>query len=107
MRCNCATSASRGTLSRMRVSSVSSPAIISGNAAFFAPEMAMVPLSLLPPTIRMRSILNTPVVQRTIKAGKRSQQPEYLRLFDGWAAATVIPAVIPGRAKREPGSSSL
>jgi len=58
MRCNCATSASRGTLSRISVSSVKSPAIINGNAAFFAPEIGMVPLSLLPPTIRMRSITN-------------------------------------------------
>src|SRR5258707_380517 len=40
----------------MRVSSVSNPAIIKGSAAFFAPEMAMVPLSGLPPTIRMRSM---------------------------------------------------
>ena len=35
---------------------MSRPAIISGSAAFFAPEIGMVPLSLLPPTIRMRSM---------------------------------------------------
>jgi len=33
-----------------------SVAIINGRAAFFAPEMAMVPLSGRPPTIRMRSM---------------------------------------------------
>ena len=36
--------------------SVSNEAIISGRAAFFAPEIGMVPLSFLPPTMRMRSI---------------------------------------------------
>ena len=59
MRCNWATSASRGTLSRIKVSSVNSPAIIRGSAAFLAPEMAMVPLSGLPPTIRMRSMFDS------------------------------------------------
>src|SRR5882762_6190923 len=57
MRCSCATSASRGTLSRISVSSDNRPAIINGSAAFFAPEIGMVPLSLLPPTMRIRSIL--------------------------------------------------
>src|SRR5882724_7332168 len=83
MRCNCATSASRGTLSRISVSSVNKPAIISGNAAFFAPEMAMVPLSLLPPTIRMRSILKIPCYAKTIESERSWQKPDYLRLFDG------------------------
>src|SRR5438874_420215 len=32
-------------------------AVISGSAAFFAPEIAIVPLSLLPPVMRMRSML--------------------------------------------------
>jgi hypothetical protein len=41
-----ATSASRGTLSRISVSSVSRPAIINGSAAFLAPEIGIVPLSL-------------------------------------------------------------
>ena len=35
---------------------IASAAIIKGSAAFFAPEIGMVPLSLLPPTMRMRSI---------------------------------------------------
>src|ERR1019366_2927825 len=56
MRCSWATSASRGTLSRISVSSLNRPAIINGSAAFFAPEIGMVPLSLLPPTMRMRSM---------------------------------------------------
>jgi hypothetical protein len=51
--------AENALLSRISVSSVNSPAIISGSAAFFAPEIAMVPLSGLPPTIRMRSITNS------------------------------------------------
>src|SRR5947209_19112893 len=33
-----------------------SEAIISGSAAFLAPEIGILPLSLLPPTIRMRSM---------------------------------------------------
>src|SRR5258708_37858188 len=56
MRCNGAPAARRGTLSRISVSSVRRPVIISGSAAFLAPEIGMVPLSLLPPTIRMRSM---------------------------------------------------
>jgi hypothetical protein len=35
---------------------VRSEAIISGSAAFLAPEMGIVPLSTLPPTILMRSM---------------------------------------------------
>ena len=38
------------------VRSVSSEAIISGRAAFFAPEIGMTPFSGWPPTMRMRSI---------------------------------------------------
>ena len=41
------TSASRGTFSRISVSSVSRLAIISGSVAFLAPEIGMVPLSAL------------------------------------------------------------
>jgi hypothetical protein len=48
--------ASRGTLSRISVASDNSPAIINGSAAFFAPEIGMVPLSLPPPTMRIRSM---------------------------------------------------
>ena len=51
-----ATSASRGTLSRVSVSGVSSDTIISGSAAFLAPEIGMVPFRRLPPRMRMRSM---------------------------------------------------
>ncbi len=57
MRSSSATSASRGTLSRIKVCSVSRLAIISGSVAFFAPEIGIVPLRVRPPTIRMRSML--------------------------------------------------
>ena len=55
-----ATSASRGTLSSVSVSSVSRLAIISGKVAFLAPEIGIVPLSRRPPTMRMRSITDHP-----------------------------------------------
>src|SRR6185312_3207675 len=84
MRCNCATSARRGTLSSTRVCSVSRPAIISGSAAFFAPEIAMVPLSLLPPTMRMRSITIPTVlcIKYTVNEAVMAKARK-LRLFDG------------------------
>ena len=63
MRWSCTTSARRGTLSRISVSLVSRPAIISGRAAFFAPEIGIAPLSLLPPTMRMRSIFVVPEIR--------------------------------------------
>src|SRR5262245_39315976 len=50
------TSASRGTFSRISVSSVSRLAIINGSVAFFAPEIGIVPLRRCPPTIRIRSM---------------------------------------------------
>src|SRR6266478_2609489 len=50
------TSASRGTLSRTSVLSVSRLAIINGKVAFLAPEIGIVPLSLWPPWMRMRSM---------------------------------------------------
>src|SRR5215813_10176480 len=50
------TSASRGTFSRTRVSSVSRLAIINGSVAFLAPEIGIEPLSLRPPLMRIRSI---------------------------------------------------
>src|ERR1700733_1135526 len=85
MRCNWATSASRGTLSRISVCSDSRPAIIKGNAAFFAPEIGMVPLSLLPPTIRIRSMPKPACLLCTKSIGQTTlrQKLENLRLFDG------------------------
>ena len=47
MRCSWMTSASRGTFSRISVSSVSRLAIISGSVAFLAPEIGIVPFSAL------------------------------------------------------------
>src|SRR4051794_31052631 len=51
-----AISASLGTLMSSSVSSVSREAIISGKAAFLAPEIGIVPLRGAPPRMRMRSI---------------------------------------------------
>src|SRR3954454_655764 len=56
MRTSRFTSASSGTFLSVSRSRVSSEAIISGSAAFLAPEIGIVPWSLLPPTIRMRSM---------------------------------------------------
>src|SRR6266566_2385352 len=56
MRWSRPTSASRGTLSRTSVLSVSKLAIINGKVAFLAPEIGIVPLSLWPPWMRMRSM---------------------------------------------------
>ena len=50
------TSARRGRFSSVNVPSVRSEAIISGKAAFLAPEIGIVPLRRCPPTMRMRSI---------------------------------------------------
>src|SRR5215472_2422727 len=55
------TSASRGTLSRTSVLSVSRLAIINGKVAFLAPEIGIVPLSLCPPQMRMRSMPPLPM----------------------------------------------
>src|SRR4051812_40642890 len=86
MRCRLLTSASRGTLSRISVSSVSRPAIINGSAAFFAPEIGIVPRSLLPPKMRMRSIQGPGFCYaqsiEPIRPGW--QKPANLRLFDGF-----------------------
>src|SRR5580704_520762 len=60
MRSSSPTSARRGTLSRIKVSSVRRLAIISGRVAFLAPEIGMVPWSGRPPTIRMRSMFQPP-----------------------------------------------
>ncbi len=59
-RFSCSTSASRGTLSSVSVWSVRRLAIISGRAAFLAPEIGTRPLSRLPPTMRIRSIETSP-----------------------------------------------
>ncbi len=50
------TSARFGTFLRVSRSAVSRLAIISGRVAFLAPEIGMVPLKGLPPTIEMRSM---------------------------------------------------
>src|SRR5580692_3690153 len=60
MRSSRPTSARRGTLSRIKVSSVRRLAIISGSVAFLAPDIGIVPWSGRPPTIRMRSIFSAP-----------------------------------------------
>src|ERR1700722_739305 len=89
MRCNWATSASRGTLSRISVCSDSRPAIIKGKAAFFAPEIGMVPLSLLPPTIRIRS-MPKPALFAAHKVYRQTalrQKLENLRLFQGFESS--------------------
>src|SRR5665213_4109035 len=65
MRFSMATSARRGTLSRVSVSSVSRLAIISGRAAFLAPEIGIVPFKRLPPTMRMRS-MTSPLQSRAL-----------------------------------------
>ncbi len=65
------TSESRGTFSRTSVSGVSRLAIIKGSAAFFAPEMGIDPLSLLPPTILMRSMDDfARLLARRMRAGR-------------------------------------
>src|SRR3954451_16665388 len=56
MRTSRFTSASSGTFFRVSRSRVSREAIISGRAAFLAPEIGIVPWSLLPPTMRIRSM---------------------------------------------------
>src|SRR5829696_3720882 len=56
MRASKETSASLGTLVKVRMSSDRRLAIISGSAAFFAPEIGMTPLSVPPPVILMRSM---------------------------------------------------
>jgi hypothetical protein len=50
-------SASRGTLTSSSVSSVRRLAIISGRAAFLAPEIGIEPLRGAPPRMRIRSIV--------------------------------------------------
>src|SRR4051794_31996550 len=84
MRCSWATSASRGTLSSTSVSGVNKPAIISGSAAFLAPEIGMVPLSVLPPTIRIRSM---PFPAEIVRSWVASVV--ILRRFDGIAATGI------------------
>src|SRR5690606_36183697 len=57
MRSSCLTSARRGTFCSTSGSSVSRAAIISGRAAFLAPEIGISPFSSLPPIKRIRSIV--------------------------------------------------
>jgi len=56
MRASVTTSARFGTFLRVSRSDVSRLVIISGRAAFLAPEMERVPLRALPPTMLMRSM---------------------------------------------------
>ena len=56
MRASRLTSARFGTFFNVTRSDVSRLAIISGSAAFFAPEIGMMPFSCPPPTILMRSM---------------------------------------------------
>src|SRR5882757_1584720 len=90
IRCNCATSASRGTLSRIKVSSDNRPAIIKGRAAFLAPEIGMVPLSLLPPTMRMRS-MPIPAFCYAQSIGRTGPGWQKLRICGYLMGFTVIP----------------
>src|SRR5215831_6428328 len=60
MRANVLTSARFGTFLRVSRSGVSRLAIISGRAAFLAPEMGRLPFRCLPPTMLMRSMRCTP-----------------------------------------------
>src|SRR3984893_17817077 len=62
------TSASRGTLSRTSVLSVSMLAIINGKVAFLATEIGIVPLSIWPPQMRTRSMPPPPVSGKTPRA---------------------------------------
>jgi hypothetical protein len=59
------TSASRGTFSRINVSSVRRLAIINGSVAFLAPEIGIAPFRRWPPTIRIRS-MSPPLAFRTL-----------------------------------------
>src|SRR5215468_7780097 len=77
MRWSRVTSASRGTLSRRSVLSVSRLAIINGKVAFLAPEIGIVPLSLCPPQMRMRSMPPLPRVRQT-RAARRQRALAFL-----------------------------
>src|SRR5215831_6569588 len=71
MRWSKVTSASRGTLSRTSVLSVSRLAIINGKVAFLAPEIGIVPLSLCPPQMRMRSMPPLPMSGKPAPQGRQ------------------------------------
>ncbi len=58
MRISKRTSERRGTLCSVKVSRVRMLAIIRGSAAFFAPEMGMMPSSGRPPVILIRSMIS-------------------------------------------------
>ncbi|MNL69255.1 hypothetical protein D3C87_1940870 [compost metagenome] len=59
MRESAVTSERRGTLVSVSVSSVRRLAIISGRAAFLAPEIGMAPLRRWPPVMRILSIVRS------------------------------------------------
>src|SRR5207249_10081532 len=83
---------------RPSVSSVKSPPIISGSAAFFAPEIGMTPLSLLPPTMRMRSMNPRFFYAQSIRpTAPLWQKARNLRLFDGVNPSPTHCTVIQGR----------
>src|SRR6516162_391976 len=79
------TSASRGTLSRTSVLSVSKLAIINGKVAFLAPEIGIVPLSLWPPQMRMRSMPPPPVSGKTPRAPRYTKARDRLKVPAGLA----------------------
>src|SRR5208283_1455109 len=61
MRSSCVTSAKSGRFSSVSVSRVSIEAIISGRAAFLAPEIGMTPFNSWPPTILILSMYCSPL----------------------------------------------
>ena len=92
MRSSMRTSARLGTFSRVSVSLVSSAAIISGRAAFLAPEMRMTPFSACPPVMRMRSI-NPPFQLRARSLRGRGPSADF-------AARADIPRIVRRRIVR-------
>src|SRR5262249_28922495 len=78
------TSASRGTLARIRGSAVRSDAAMSFRAAFLAPLMGISPFSGCPPRMRIRSMANLVAGAKAQgKAGKKRGYPLLYRGF--WA----------------------
>src|SRR5882757_6893452 len=74
MRASVLTSARFGTFLRVSRSWVSRLAIISGRAAFLAPEMGRLPLRGLPPTMLMRSMRSAPCVIGLLRRTLRDKQ---------------------------------
>src|SRR5262245_15764614 len=75
----------------MSVSSVSRLAIINGRVAFLAPEIGIVPLSLWPPLIRIRS-MPPPRVRRF------AADAEQLQVCGKWAAPSLAGPLILGNS---------